>query len=121
MGNIIIILVVASVVIVTGLYVGGVFNPKNTSSPPSSSSPSPPPPPSPSPSPPPPPPPPHKKDISTYITPQPFKTGYLSNIPQKNANLCGNDSIIQPQYVDYGYWDEDSYNRCDNLIFNMPP
>jgi hypothetical protein len=63
-----------------------------------------------------------KHNLSVYkpkscITPKPFKTGYLLNPPQNNANLCKYKII--PRYVDYNC--NNNIKCCDTLIFNEPP
>jgi hypothetical protein len=59
------------------------------------------------------------KDIE-YINPSPFKTGYLKNPDQNNANLCGGSGYpLKQPYVDYG--DSISCSDCDNLKFNSAP
>ena len=60
-----------------------------------------------------------KDNQPSFITPKPFRVGYLSNPPQKLANLCSNVMYpINPPYVDYG---ADNTRKCDSLIFNSPP
>lgn len=44
-------------------------------------------------------------EIQPFITPTPFKTGYLSDSPQPLADLCNSTMYpVQPPYVDYGEW-----------------
>jgi hypothetical protein len=77
-----------------------------------------------------------------HINPQPFKTGYLTNPPQKVADLCNTTLYpIQQPYVDYNSSNESSdgsdgsrsnnistaiknygsCGECDVNIFNSPP
>ena len=56
-----------------------------------------------------------------YIKPHPFKTGYLSDPPQKVADLCNTSMCPVKQIsVDYGPG-KDCVGSCDNLVFNSPP
>ena len=62
---------------------------------------------------------PSPKHISP-INPTPFKTGYIKNSPQSNANLCGGARYpVKQPYVDYG--PSTSCCGCDNLKFNSSP
>ena len=50
----------------------------------------------------------------------PFKTGYINNSPQSNANVCGGSIYpIQQPYVNYG--ETTSCSQCDNITFNSAP
>ena len=81
--------------------------------------------------------------VENSINPTPFKTGYIKNSPQSNANMCDSSKDIcdssnnirypiTPPYVNYGptdvkyntklnYEPRHNFCRCDNLIFNSSP
>ena len=62
----------------------------------------------------------------SYISPVPFKTGYVdkSSLRNKTSNLCRNDGVlypINPSYVNYGPTPDYNKENCDNLVFNAVP
>ena len=64
--------------------------------------------------------------ITPYIDPQLFKTGYLTNTPQRLADVCNNTMYpVQPLYVNYtdttSSHNNDHYGECAVNIFNSPP
>lgn len=68
--------------------------------------------------------PPENTDSAPYITPTPFKVGYLKNSPQPLADVCNSTMYpVQPPYVEYGPWNGgDCCNgNCDVNIFNSQP
>lgn len=101
--------VIIAVLIVIGLTIGilaafGVFNPKSNNNHHDPSD---------------------ENDYSVpYIDPQPFKTGYLTDPPQKLANLCSDVMYpVNPPYVQYGQWNggDCCSGKCDVDEFNSAP
>jgi hypothetical protein len=66
---------------------------------------------------------------NSYISPKPFKVGYLTDTPQPTANNCETNVTSNATLSDYIYPINPGYvnynlppsPECDNIIFNSSP